>query len=289
MYKYIVFCLLFTLLFTLTASAEPNPELAEGMNLYYQKEWESAKLSFEQALVKEPQNSLLLSFYYSCFLWTDSMLVGVTKAEEDYVKNPDDINSLVKLAFAYYAMAQVDVTMQVEAKAELREILTIDPDVAVAHTGMGMLYNDKRMTPRAEAEFTKALNSDPDDVMALELLGIIVMIDDANPRESLEYFRRITEIVPSYPDGFFYMASAHYKLGEYEAALPYLVKTIELDPLGVGKGYFATVFLGDIYMELGRFEDALSSYEKALTLNENNIAAQIKLEKAREALEADQE
>jgi len=285
MKKYILFLIIFCIFFVpLTITAAPEPELIEGMDFYYQKNWESAKYLFGQAAEKNPRDTLALSFYYSCHLWTDSMPLAVIETEDYYVQNPDDINALGKLAFAYYAMSQVDITMQVEAKSEFRDILTMEPDNSVAHTGMGMLYNDKRMTPRAKAEFISALQANPEDIMALELLGVIVMIDDADPAGSMGYFKKITDLVPNYPDGHFYMASAHYKLGEYEEALPYLIKTIELDPLGIGKGYFAPLFLGDVYMELDRYEEAVAAYEKALLLNETSLAAQTKLEKAREAM-----
>lgn len=287
MYRKLLFFLIFVYIFLVPLSAygNPDPVLEEGMKLYYQKDWEMAKASFEEALLQDPADSLLLSYYFSCFLWTDTIRMAVTQAEEDYVKNPEKIESLIRLAFAYYAMGQIDSMMLGEAKNEFKEILTIDDNIAVAHTGTGMIYNDKRMTPRAKAEFERALEIDPNDVMALELLGVIIMLDDANPGESINYFKRITEIVPDYPDAYFYMGSAYYKLKEYEEAIPYLEKALELDPLGIGKGYFSTIFIGDSYMELGNYEKAVESYEKSLEFNPNNIAAQLKLEKAKEALE----
>lgn len=286
MYSKFLFLSIFLVIFLFPSVVygSSNQALEEGINQYYQKNWELAKASFEEALLQDPEDSLTLSFYYSCFLWTDSMRLGVTQAEEEYVKNPDKIESLVKLAFSYYAMGQIDSMMLGEAKNEFKEILTLDDNVAVAHTGTGMIYNDKRMTPRAKVEFEKALELDPNDVMALELLGVIIMLDDANPGDSINYFKKITEIVPNYPDAYFYLGSAYYKLKEYETAITYLQKALELDPMGIGKGYFATVFIGDSYMELEKYDEAIKAYEKALEFNPKNIAAQLKLEKAKELI-----
>ena len=250
-YRCIIFLILISILFVPSAVfAGPSPELQKGMEHYYKKEWELAKVSFEEALLKDPMDSLTLSYYFASYLWTDSIDIAVKKTEEEYVKNPDDIAVLVKLGFAYYAMGQIDSKMQDESKNEFREILSLEPDNAPAHTGLGLLYDDRRMTPRAKAEFEKAIKLDEEDVIALEHMGLIVMLDDANPEGSIRYFEKILDIVPIYPDANFYMASAYYKLGKYENALPYLNKTLELDFLGIGKGYFSTILMGDIYMKL---------------------------------------
>jgi tetratricopeptide (TPR) repeat protein len=273
------------ILLPLLAMASNSPALEEGMKLYYAKDWEKAKLSFEQALAIEPVDSLSLSYYYTCFLWTDSVTFVVSKTEQDYVQNPGKTENLVRLGFAYYAMSQIDSTMQEEAKDQFRELLTLEPKSSIAHTGLGILYDSKRMTPRAKAEFIKALELNPNDILALEHIGIIIMLDELNPSGSLQYFQKVVTIVPSYPDSYFYIGSAYYKMGKYDEALPYLKKSMELDPLGIGRGYFSPLLMGDIYMNLKKYDDAVTVYNKALEINPDNIAARAKLDKAIKAKE----
>jgi tetratricopeptide (TPR) repeat protein len=230
-------------------------------------------------------NSLILSYYFACFLQTDTVALVVKKVEEESIRKPGDIVVLVKLGFAYYAIGRIDVKMQDEAKDLFKDILTSDPSNATVHTGMGLLYDYKRMSPRAKAEYEKALKVNPVDIIALEHMGLIVKLDEGNPEGSLVYFKKILNILPDYPDANFYTGSTYYGLGKYEEALLYLNKTTELDPLGISKGYFSSIITGDIYMKQKKYQDAISSYEKSLKIKPESGAVLVKLEKARKSQE----
>ncbi len=285
-YRFIGFLILFSLLFSVCpVLAGTNQELDEGMKAYYKKDWETAKGCFEKALLADPLNSLILSYYFACFLQTDTVALVVKKVEEESIRKPGDTAILVKLGFAYYAIGRIDVKMQDEAKDLFKDILASDPSNPTVHTGMGLLYDYKRMSPRAKAEYEKALKINPADIIALEHMGLIVKLDEGNPEGSIAYFKKILNILPDYPDANFYIGSTYYGLGKYEDALPYLTRTSELDPLGVSKGYFSSILTGDIYMKEKKYQDAISCYEKALVIKPNSTAAQIKLEKARKSQE----
>ncbi len=80
----------------------------------------------------------------------------------------------------------------------------------------------------------------------------------------------------------YYAGACAMKLGEYEEAVKYLKKFScddpIIEPMSIG-------LLGDAYSELGKYQDAVSKYEKAAKIAENEILSPIYLEKAAIAYE----
>lgn len=75
----------------------------------------------------------------------------------------------------------------------------------------------------------------------------------------------------------YYAAECAMKLGEYEEAIKYLKKFSCDDPI---IGPMSIGLLGDAYSELGNYQDAVSKYEKAAKVADNEILSPIYLSKA---------
>lgn len=79
------------------------------------------------------------------------------------------------------------------------------------------------------------------------------------------------------PEITYYYAYNIERLRKYDTALHYYQKVIELDQ-NYAKAYMG---MGDMYRELGQLDKAISSYEKGLSLDPDNVWARRSLHKTR--------
>jgi tetratricopeptide (TPR) repeat protein len=85
---------------------------------------------------------------------------------------------------------------------------------------------------------------------------------DSNPAEAVTLFRKALAMRPSWPEGWFYMASDLYGLQRYSEAREAFRKGLALEPRD-GQGYG---FLGLCDYELGDFDQALADIGKGEAL-----------------------
>ncbi len=120
-----------------------------------------------------------------------------------------------------------------------QKTLAMDDSIAEAHALLSHLYSGKREYDKAIAEGERAIALDPSGAVAHEWYAMTLI----------------------------YVSRA-------EEAIPLLQKAIRLSPLGSTSTF---VFLGHALRMMGRFEEAVSAYKKALQLSANNIFAHIGL------------
>lgn len=120
--------------------------------------------------------------------------------------------------------------------------------------------------------FTQLLELNPDADGALNYLGYTL----ADRGERLPYARElIGRALEIDPDNAAYLDSygwVYYKLGDYEKALQYLKRAVELDSDPVMFDH-----LGDTYQALGNLEEAQRWWQKALELDPENETYQSKV------------
>jgi tetratricopeptide (TPR) repeat protein len=257
-----------------------NP-FEEGLGLYYQKRFDESMESFLEAMEKNPRDTMAVSFYLAAGHKAGKLVSAVNMLESKSIAQGDTDLGKAQVGIGYVSRGMLDQSLLQEAMTVLREVLSKDPDLSIANSGMGMVYYHRRLMPRAKGFFVKALQSNPNDLMALELLGEILMVDEKNPKDALNFFNKIIELSPNYSDAYFGAASAYQRLGDKENAIRYFQKCMEIDKLGVLKGYFAPLRIGDIYLEDQKWEKAEEYYKAALVINPANPQAKTMLERAR--------
>ena len=114
-----------------------------------------------------------------------------------------------------------------------QKTLTLDESIAEAHALLSHVYSARREYDKAIAEGERAVALDPSGAVAHEWYAV-------------------TLVYASRP----------------EEAIPLLQKAIRLSPLGSTNAF---VFLGHAFRMMGRFEEAVLVYRKALQLSANNI------------------
>lgn len=252
------------------AFAQETPEMKEGMKLFYGKDLEGAKKQFRAAFEHEPANSLPLLYLLDCYAQEKNLQPLLNELEEAVLEKPTSALAKAHLGLGYFAQSLLKSDVMDEALAQFKEALKLDADLAMGYLGMGVVYYKKRMIPRSRSYFSKAFKLSPNDVLALERLGEIFLLDDKNPQAARNLFEQIVTLYPTYPDGYFYYASATQEMGESDKALQYYEKVMELDPSGMGNGYYAPERMGDIYYKLKNYPKAIECFEKSLRINPEN-------------------
>ncbi len=261
-----------------------SPAMREGLSHYYAGRWTEADEKFNQVLEKDPQNTLALAYILNAHFRMHNVDGVISQIEQKAVARGEDPQAQAQLGMAYFLRGMIIPNVLDEALTEFKASLQGDPQLAMAHTGIGLVYFQKRMMPRAKGYFIRALRLNPHDVMAMDRLGNILLVDEKKPEEARQLFERILAELPTYPDGYYFMGSALFDLKRYEEALPYLRRCQELDPSGFTNGFDAATLLGDTLMLLNRNQEAIDAFEAARKIRPNEskyVDVQIEKAKAR--------
>ena len=201
----------------------------------------------------------------------------------------------------YYEFAHLCVKTNDMDKAEkiLKKVVDLNPDFAMAHKDLGVLYLSKRLFDYAEDEFNQALKIAPDNFDILfeyanylhattdfakadEYYQKALQINSDDPdalgfsalnkiqlNELDEAYKQITHAIEHNPNNsFMYFIAGKIKFIQkmYEDAKMYFVKSYELE-----KTYDCEHMLGLCYYELGDYEQANGIFKHMLEKNPLNI------------------
>lgn len=277
--KQIIYALI--LILAVSAGMAYASSIEDGIKLFHQKNWTEAAKKFESALVENPYDTLAILYVLDSYEKNGDLLTISNKFEQESVNNSSDAVAAAKLGFAYFSRSLLNQSLETEALEQFKKSIKADPKLGMAYTGLGLIYYQKRMMPRAKGYFLKAMQLNPNDLVANEFIGNILLVDEKKPDEALIYFKKINELLPSYPDAYYYIGSALYDLANYPEAIKFLQQSCVLDPQGVTQGYYAPQLIGDIYLKQKMYKEAASYFEQALKINPQNAYAKYKLEKAR--------
>ncbi len=269
---------------TLVALGLPSwaqPDLEQGMVSFYQEKFDDAIPLLDKAVRQDPQNTLAMAYLLHSYYRKRDITTIVNKIEQEAVAKGSDPIAQAQLGMAYFLKGLVMPNVMEESLTEFKNAAKDDSKCSLAYTGMGMVYFQKRMMPRAKGYFVRALRINPHDVMALDRLGNILLVDDKKPDEALQLYQRIVEELPTYPDGHYFVGSALYDLKRYEEAVGPLMKCRDLDPKGITQGFDAAALIGDCYMKMNRFAEAITAFEAAKKMKPESQYVQVRLEKAR--------
>lgn len=248
----------------------------DGLNAYYQKNWLEASESFKKAMKEDPNNSLALAYQIVCSFWLGTSEHELQTLQDNLLDNPNNQLAQIRLGFTHYTKSFAAGQRPEKALSDFREAARLGTS-SLLHTGIGIVYFDLGNFTRAKKEFARAMDMNPKDVLAYEYMGRILLVFNNDPQSSLQYFKQQTDLVPAYPDGHFYYASALDALGKTDDAITEFQKTIRLDSLGVGRGIDAKISLGDYYLRNKQYEDARRTFKEALSLTPDDSTLQSRL------------
>lgn len=255
--------------FLLEATSAHASSLDDGLRAYYQKNWASAVENFRKSANEDPKNSLALVYSVVSGFWAGTSQRDIQAIEDNLTDNPSDQLSQIRLGFMYYTKALVHGQRPEQALTAFREAAKMGPS-ALVHTGLGIVYFDIGNFTRAKKELARAMDMNANDVLPYEYMGRILLSFDTDPRSAAVYFKQEVDLMPTYPDGHYYYASALDAQGNVDEAAAEYQKTMDLDPLGIGRGIDAKVAMGDLYLRNKQYAEARKTFQEALKMNPND-------------------
>lgn len=123
--------------------------------------------------------------------------------------------------------------------------------------------------------------SDDAEVNRLMAEGISAM-NLMDPKTALKDFTRVVEIAPDFAEGWNKRATLFYLLGQFDASMEDIDRTLELEPRHFG----ALSGLGLIQMMLEHDEQAVDAFERALSIHPQMTGPRANIEVLKERIKA---
>jgi len=147
------------------------------------------------------------------------------------------------------------------------------PKLADVHLNLCRSYLRQLAPEKAKEYVMLILQKNPDSPEANLYMGVVFYYK-GRPEDALVYLKKAERFLPSRDkkssSALEYMGECYLKLQRYDDAVGSLKKSIAANPYSSEKKYIS---LGEGYYLLDRKEDALNAFKKALELNPGNHEA----------------
>ncbi|MBL8577388.1 MAG: tetratricopeptide repeat protein [Mesorhizobium sp.] len=183
-------------------------------------------------------------------------------------ENPEDMRGYLALGGVYaskedYAEAAKTYDRAVE-RLETKKGFVMPKDPRAAsnwniYYQRGIAYERLKQWPKAEPNFRKALELFPNQPQVMNYLGYSWIDMNINLQEGMDMIAKAVELRPS--DGYIVdsLGWAHYRLGDYDAAVRELERAVSLMP----NDPVLNDHLGDAYWRVGRKLEATFQWSHA--------------------------
>jgi len=145
-----------------------------------------------------------------------------------------------------------------QAEGLYRSLLARAPRNADYHIGLGRSLEGQNRLQEAEAALREATLVEPGYWMTYNSLGAF-LFGFGRSGEAVEAYRRVTALTPGNAGGFNNLGAALMTSGNLEAAARAFERSVEIEP---GRGAYSN--LGTLYYYLGRMDEAVATYSKAI-------------------------
>jgi tetratricopeptide (TPR) repeat protein len=168
----------------------------------------------------------------------------------------------VGLADAYIMLTEMgplapEVAMP-KAKEFALKALSLDRDLADAHSSLGMILQDYEYDfAEAEREFERAIELSPNSPVPRQSYGIL-LTELERHKEAEEQFRKALEVDPLSVVGNWIYSFCLFLARRYDDAVRRAKKTLELDP-NLGVAYLSLAFA---YQMKGDYEESVEAYAR---------------------------
>lgn len=259
------------------------------------EQWEAAAAELDKVVAAQPDRIDAWSDLAKCY----NKLKQYDKAASSYASavliRPDDLDLMSNLGFAQLNAGMMDGAIETYGK-----MLEFDPTSYDANVHLGFVYQKAGDPEKAIAYYNKALEGTPDDVTTIGSLANLYaqagdmensvamynkaietstdegqknqfrsklgksMIAAKQWDEAAVVYGALVESNPDNPANQFNLGISLTQAKKDAEAIPHLEKVIELSPEYIP----AYQQLAGAYNEVGRFDDAIRTVQKALPLTE---------------------
>jgi eukaryotic-like serine/threonine-protein kinase len=170
-------------------------------------------------------------------------------------------------AFRAYALgdrAHVSAHDIPEAEGHYLRALELDPNFAMAYARLGVVYINSNQVAKADKYFEKAftLSKHVSERERLYITGHYYQNVTGNMPKVIETLQEVIQTYPSQIDNYININAAYSALGQFDKALPYSLKSVEMQP----EDSIAAENLLSTYVGLNRMTDARTEMERARKL-----------------------
>ena len=170
---------------------------------------------------------------------------------------------------AYIALAQVytDASRGAQAIKTLQSGQAKLPTATVLTFELGAVYDKQKRPTEAEAAFRQVIANDPEHAPALNYLGYMLAERGEKLEESVDLVKRALKIEPdngSYLDS---LGWAYFKIGKLDLAEESLSKAADQ----MLRNSVIQDHYGDVLLKLGKLEDAIAAWSRALAGDGDSI------------------
>jgi tetratricopeptide (TPR) repeat protein len=162
-----------------------------------------------------------------------------------------------------------------EALGHFNTALSLEPDSAAFHAGLGTAYYRKKQLDQAISEFQKAFEIAPDFADVAEAhndLGYS-LLQKGRVNEAIPHFQKTLEIEPNFAETHNTLGDCLLQTGQMDAALTEYQKAVEIKPDFVD----AQNNLGFALFRTGQVPEAIAHFQKALEIQPNFAEAHYNL------------
>lgn len=222
--------------------------------------WKDSAVLWSRAIELNPKTAYFAyksrgSFYLETGRGQDA-LADFNKAALYSVPKPDK-------ALLYRARAAADIKLgrYDDALNDFDTAIALDPKSRNAYSSRGKLKADLGRFDDALADYSAAIGLKSDSSEAYVNRGLIYLQTGRN-EEALRDFTTALSLDPATNfKAYSERAIVNKRMGRYEAAINDYLRAADINPGSADIHYN----LGNLYAQIGRYEDALSAYSKAIS------------------------
>jgi tetratricopeptide (TPR) repeat protein len=185
----------------------------------------------------------------------------------DLDKDPDETTNLYEARKNVADVMIARLRSQVSedpAQASAQAAPEVDPDARARLAALG--YVGSFVATVSNASTTRADPKDKIDLFNLMTESREIAKDEDSFDRVVSMLTRVVHDDPNVIDAWFNLGNAHYKVGRFEDAIKYFSKALELKP-----DYdLAVINMANAYRKIGRDDAALAGYEHYLTIDPKN-------------------
>ncbi|MCD4678981.1 MAG: tetratricopeptide repeat protein [Bacteroidales bacterium] len=223
--------------------------------------WKNSAILWSDVLDKYPNSRLACLNLSHFYLEVKEYDKSIEYAEIGMGLYPD--------YYKFYVNKAVNLMRQNQNRAAiviLEEARRRDPEHYEISFNLGVCYDRIKEYDKSIEYYTKTLEYEPDFTQAFQKRGIIYSNYKNDHKKAIADFKKVIENTPTDPEGLMNLAVSFYKTQQYEKALEYAHRSVNVQP-GNGKSYYVRSV---IYQALGQNTDAQADMKHATRLGYNS-------------------
>jgi TolB-like protein/tetratricopeptide (TPR) repeat protein/DNA-binding winged helix-turn-helix (wHTH) protein len=186
---------------------------------------------------------------------TDQVYAAEAACRQALETDPTLTETQIALGKLYLASGRPE-----QAEAVFRSLLRGAPRDAELHIGLARALAKSNRPDEAERSFREAIAVEPGFWQTYNSLGEF-LFQLGRSREAAEAYRRVTELAPGNASAYNNLGAALLSAGDLQQSARAFEQSNKIEP---SRAAYSN--LGTLYYYLGRFEEAVAAYSKAIAL-----------------------